>query len=216
MNNSIRIILADDHPLVRTGIGATIKAEPDMQLVGEAADGHETRRVCGEVEADILLLDLSMPGPPVIETVSYLRENCPDLKIVVLTAYDDDAYVHTLLSSGVEGYILKEEAPTAIVQAIRAIYGGAAWFSGGILEKLVQGQSKRGGTDILTSLTDRDRDLLEAISQGWDNNRIARELHLAEQTVRNYTSRLYDRIGVTTRAEAIVWARNRGFGRNPH
>lgn len=216
MNDSIRIILADDHPLVRTGVGATLKAEPDMQLVGEATNGDETMRICGEVKADILLLDLSMPGPPVTDIVRHLRENCPDLKIVVLTAYDDDAYVHTLLSSGVEGYILKEEAPTAIVQAIRAINGGAAWFSGGILEKLVQGQSKRGGTDALTSLSERDRDLLEALSQGWDNNRIARELHLAEQTVRNYTSRLYDRIGVTTRAEAIVWARNRGFGRNPH
>ncbi len=209
MSNPIRIVVADDHPLVRAGIREILQAEPDLQLVGEATDGHEAQRICTEVEADILLLDLSMPGPPAPETIHYLRQQCPQLKPVVLTGYDDQVHVRTVLSSGVEGYILKEEATTSVVQAIRAVYGGAAWFSGGILEKLVQGGSKQGGTD---SLTEREREVLKAIAQGWDNTRIAADLYLAEQTVRNYTSRLYSKLGVASRAEAIVWALSRGIG----
>ncbi len=210
MENKIRVLLADDHPLVRAGIRATLAAEENLVLVGEAADGNEVRQLCHTCEPDVLLLDLNMPGPPGVQTVVYVREHLPQLKVLVLTAYDEDAYVRRLVGAGAVGYILKDEAPEVVVRAIRAVMRGDAWFSPAVAEKLLQppGQTLAvGGVE----LTEREHDMLCMIAQGHDNARIGEVLGLAEQTVRNYVSRLYDKLGVRSRGEAIVWARERGL-----
>lgn len=212
MTYVIRVLLADDHPLMRSGIAATLAHETDMTLVGEASDGNQVQALCLSLQQDILLLDLNMPGPPITTVIPALHAQCSDTKILVLTAYDDTAYVQGILALGVAGYILKEEAPAAIVQAIRAVVQGAAWFSGTIAQKLTHPAAPDPSTALLASLTPREREILEVIAQGWDNARIAHTLHLAEQTVRNYTSRLYEKLGVTSRAEAIVWAKDQGIG----
>ena len=149
MSRPIRVVLADDHPVVRAGLRLTLTAEPDIVLAGEATSGDEARRLARELEPDVLLLDLSMPGPPAAETVAYLRERWPALRVLVLTAYDDDTYVRGLVAAGVAGYVLKDE--------------------------------------------------------------LAETLYLSEQTVRNYLSRLYAKLGVHTRTEAVVWARDHGL-----
>ncbi len=210
MDNKIRVLLADDHPLVRAGIRATLAAEEDLVLVGEAADGNAVRQLCHTCEPDVLLLDLNMPGPPGVQTVVYLREHLPQIKVLVLTAYDEDAYVRRLVGAGAVGYILKDEAPEVVVRAIRAVMRGDAWFSQAVAEKLLQppGQALPvGGVE----LTAREREMLCMIAQGRDNARLGEALGLAEQTVRNYVSRLYSKLGVQSRAEAIVWARERGL-----
>ncbi len=209
MLNTVRIVLADDHPLIHTGIRATLGAEIDLQLVGEAAEGEEARRICVETRPDVLLLDLSMPGPPPGETVDYVRAYCPSTKILILTAYDDDAYVRALVNAGVAGYMLKDEAPESLVRAVRAVAQGDGWFSRSIVTKLshLQRSEKNVGSD----LNHRERQVLRLMMQGHDNATIASELSLAVQTVNNYVSRLYTKLQVKSRAEALVYVRKSGI-----
>jgi DNA-binding NarL/FixJ family response regulator len=207
MDPPIRVLLADDHPLVRAGLRATVAGAADIALVGEATTGEEVRRLCEELAPDVVLLDLQMPGPPPTATVAYLHEHCPGTRVLVLTAHDGDAYVLGLLAAGVAGYVLKDEVPEALLHAIHAVAGGGAWFSQGVMAALARSVASReaGGPH----LTPRERALLAALERGWDNARIAATLHLSEQTVRNYLSRLYAKLNVRSRAEAMAWLRDR-------
>ena len=210
MEAKIRVLLADDHPLVRAGIRATLMAQDDLELVGEAADGDQVQQLCQTQSPDVLLLDLHMPGPSALQTVAFLRERLPAIRVIMLTAYDDDAYVRSLVAAGAVGYILKDEAPEVVVRAIRTVMHGDTWFSRAIIEKLNQPSAQ-----ILqvgdAELTEREREILAMIGQGCDNAQIAETLSLAEQTVRNSISRLYAKLGLTSRAQAIIWTRERGF-----
>jgi DNA-binding NarL/FixJ family response regulator len=211
MSKTIRVLLADDHPIVRTGISAMLSVEQDLVLVGEATNGHEAQRLSRELRPDVLLLDLHMPGPPPVETVGYLHVHCPEAAVLVLTAYDNEVYVRSLIMAGASGYVLKDEAPEKVVHAIRTVVKGGSWFSRHVLEKLVQ--LKRDGFETYeTTLTKREEQLLSMIARGWSNKHIATSLHLAEQTVRNYVSRLYIKLDLQSRGEAIIWAREHGLG----
>lgn len=206
MTERIRVLLADDHPLIRSGLRARLEAEPDIEVVGEAANGDEARAQCRDQPVDVLVLDLNMPGPPAMATVAFVHERCPSVRVLILTAYDDDAYVRGLVGAGVAGYVLKDEAPTALVQAVRGVAHGGSWFSRGVVSVLTH--MARAVEPNGLELSERERELLDLLVQGWDNARLARELSLGEQTVRNYLSRLYSKIGVQTRSEAMVWARD--------
>ena len=205
MTNKIRVLLADDHPLVRTGLRTTLSSEVDIDLAAEATDGNETQSLCRKLQPDVLLLDLNMPGPSPYETIAYLREHCPATKALILTAYDDDAYVRGLAAAGVMGYVLKDEAPETVIQAIRAVMQGRMWFSQPVVEKLACQKME----DSL--LTEREQQILRLIARGLDNVQIAVELGLAKQTVRNYVSRIYACLELNSRTETIVWARERGL-----
>lgn len=209
MEQQIRILLADDHPLVRAGIQNTLQEERDLMIVGEATNIHEIYNLCQKHQPDILLLDLHMPGDSPTQVVTYLKDNYVDLRVLVLTAYDDESYIRAMTMLGVQGYLLKDEAPDAIVHAIRIIMTGQSWFSRSIVEKLlylqpgIQTQSEK--------LTHREQDLLTLLARGLDNISIAQELNLAEQTIRNYLTRLYSKLQVPSRNQAIVWAIKHGF-----
>lgn len=212
MSSLIRVVLADDHPLVRAGLRTVLAGVEGIQLVGEAVDGHVARRMVQELRPDVLLLDLSMPGPPAVETIAWLAEHCPQVKVLALTAYDDDAYVRGVVAAGVIGYVLKDEAPEAVVRAIRTVMEGDTWFSRRVVDKLVRLSVDKEDVHLAkVSLSERDAAVLKLIAQGWDNGRIAAELCVAEPTVRNYVSRIYTALGVRSRAEAIVWARENGY-----
>lgn len=200
---TIHVLLADDHSLIRMGIRAVLMLEPDIALVGEATNGHEVRQLAQVLQPDVVLLDLNMPGPAPFETVCTLQKLCPDSKLTILTAYDDDAYVRSLVGAGVAGYILKDEATEVVVRAIRVILQGGNWFSRAVMEKLVSAPREK---IPVPNLTWRERQLLSMVARGWSNTEIAAELQLAEQTVRNYASRLYAKLEVNTRAQAIIWA----------
>jgi DNA-binding NarL/FixJ family response regulator len=205
MTEPIRIVLADDHPLIRAGLRARLQAEPDIVVVGEASDGDEAQLRCRELHPDVMVLDLNMPGPPAMTTLAFFKEHCPPVRVLVLTAYNDDAYARGLLAAGVAGYVLKDEAPDALVDAVRSVAHGGTWFSQSIIAKLAAPTPAAPANDQLTG---RERELLDLVGRGWDNARIAEELSLSEQTIRNYLSRLYGKLGVQSRAEAIVWARD--------
>lgn len=211
MSSDIKVVLADDHPLVRAGLRTVLAGAKDIDLVGEAVDGHAARQMAQELQPDVLLLDLRMPGPPAAETVAWLAEHCPQVKVLVLTAYDDDTYVRGMITAGAAGYVLKDEAPEAVVRAIRTVMGGDTWFSRRVVDKLGRFEVNKDDVHLTRiSLNEREATVLKLIAQGWDNGRIAAELCVAEATVRNYVSRLYTALGVRSRAEAIVWARENG------
>lgn len=199
---TIRVLLADDHPVVRAGVRAMLAGEPDIEIAGEAVTGNEAQDLYATLEPDVLLLDLSMPGPPAAETVRFLHSQSLPVHVVMLTAYRDEAAVRELVRLGVEGYVLKDDEPEAVAAAIRRVAAGGTWFSPHVMAALTQRPPRE--TETL-HMTDRERQLLDLIRRGWDNKRIATELSLSEQTVRNYLSVVYGKLGVTSRAEAVVW-----------
>ena len=208
MSESIRVLIADDHPLVRSGLCTALQTEPDIVVAGEASDGDEAQRQCAALQPDVLVLDLNMDGPPATATLAAVRERCPRTRVLILTAYDDDVYVRGVVLAGAMGYVLKDEAPEALVQAVQTMAQGGTWFSRSLVENLVL-QAEQGES-AAPPLTERESQIIQLIAQGWDNARIAGELCLSEQTIRNYVSRLYGKIGVQTRAEAVVWGRDHG------
>lgn len=205
MGKPIRVLLADDHPIIRAGLRRTLEVEPDIVVVGEASNGDETRLLCESLRPSVVVLDLNMPGPPAVETLRAIRIVYPKICVLMLTAYDDNAYVRGLVQAGAMGYVLKDEAPEALVQAVRSVAQGGTWFSKPVVAHLLQAETPNQADE--PQLTERERQIMRLVAQGWDNARIAEDLYLSEQTVRNYVSRLYGKIGVQTRAEAVIWAR---------
>lgn len=214
-NAPIRVLLADDHPLVRAGIRATLCGEPDLVFVAEAADGLEARRLTEELEPDVLLLDLSMPGPSAIETVTYLREHCPRVKVLILTAYDDDAYIRGLVSAGVAGYVLKDEVPEAVVRALHSVMQGDTWFSRPLMQRLTQDAlpgTAPSDDGEEPQLTGREVQILQLLVAGQTDREIGQALNLAERTVRYCLHNLYDKLRVSNRTEAAYRASLLGLG----
>ena len=211
MAEPIRVLLADDHPLVRSGIRATLAEEPNICIVGEATNGEEAVALCEQHAPDVVLLDLSMPGPTPLVTIADLAKAHRNVRVLVLTAYDDDAYIHGVVRAGVAGYLLKDEATEALVSAVHAVVKGGTWFSRAVVDKMLTTRPADDHLERALELTARERELVEVIGQGWNNRRIAAEFDLAEQTVRNYVSRIYDKLGLRSRAEVVVWARKNGF-----
>ncbi len=196
---------------MRAGIRATLTAECDLMLVGEAADGHEAQRLSRELEPDVLLLDLNMPGPSAFETVAFLREHCPQVKVVMLTAYDDDTYVHGLVAVGVAGYVLKDEIEEAVVRAIHTVMQGDTWFSRTVVDKLARSATEEASPAEKPVLTERELEVLRLLVAGKTDQQIGQELSIAERTVRRHLRSIYDKLGVDTRVEAAAQAVRQGL-----
>jgi DNA-binding NarL/FixJ family response regulator len=205
MSGTIRVLIAEDHPLMRSGICSTLTQEDDIEVVGEADNGLQTIKIALQTQPDIVVLDLSMPGMHFLETINQLKRRLEKTSVLVLTAYDDSQFVRGVAKAGVAGYLLKHEVPEALVNALRTVYQGGNWFSRTAFARLHE-ISAEG--NALADLTDRDRSVLDLIAAGKNNKQIAKQLSIAEQTVRNYVSRIYSKVGVHSRVELVVWARD--------
>ena len=204
VSDPIRILIADARPLLRAGLQATLAQETDFMVVGEAETDAETQYLCQALQPDVVLLALNLPGPAATETVTTLREKYP-------AAQQDEATIRRMMNNGVAGYILKDEAPQTVVQAIRMVLLGGKWFSDAIVQTLTRPVDDENSlSPQKAGLTQREWQLLDLLARGRDNAQIAAELGLTNQTVRNYLSRLYQKLGVETRAAAILWALNHG------
>ena len=206
MGKVIRVILADDHPVVRSGIKAELDGAEGIEVVGEASSGDEALRLVGELRPDVLVLDVVMPGLDGVEVARLLRERHPELRILALSAYEDNAYVFGLLSAGAAGYVLKEEALDTIVEAIRAASRGETWLSKRVEEKVVR--RAIGEEEVL--LTGRELEVLRLMAKGWTNARIAVELKVSERTVGFHVENILGKLGVSSRTEAVVEGIRRG------
>ncbi len=208
MSPITRVLLADDHPLIREGIGNTLRRGDGLQLVGVASTGHEILNLVAALEPDILLLDLEMPGLSPLETLKTLQKAHPQTRILVLSAHDNLVPVQALLHAGVRGYVLKDEAIDVLVQAIKAVVLGGTWFSQAVASQLAR-------HTIEPVFTQREIDVLTVLASGASNEHIAERLVVTERTVRFHLKNIYRKIGVKLRGEAIAWAVRAGYD-NPH
>lgn len=206
MHGPTRVLLADDHPLIREGIGNTLRKSEGLTLVGVATNGNDITGMVTDLQPDVLLLDLHMPGPPSLEIVMALHKEFPKTRILVLSAYDDLVPVRALLRAGVSGYVLKDEAIGTLVQAIKTVVRGGIWFSQAIAKRLAQPTNA-------PEFTDRELDVLNILASGASNEHIAGTLAVTERTVRFHLKNIYRKIEVNSRGEAIAWAVRAGYGK---
>lgn len=216
MNSDIiRVLIADDHPLFRDGIRTLLLAVADMALVGEAENGDEAVTLTEQLQPDVLLLDIQMPGINGIEAARQIVRNSPHIAVLMVTMYDDDASVFSAMRAGARGYLLKGSKQDEIQRAIRAAANGEAIFSPAIASRMVtffanvkQPKSPR----LFPELSNREREILDLIAQGYRNPDIAEKLYLSPKTVRNQVSNILSKLQVADRAQAIITARDAGLG----
>jgi DNA-binding NarL/FixJ family response regulator len=215
-----RVLIADDHPFFREGLRVLLEATPDMELAGEAKNGDEAVELAGKLRPDVILMDLKMPGTGGIEATRRILEKNPDAAIVVVTMVEEDDSVFAAMRAGARGYLLKGADKEEMLLAIRAVSRGEAIFGPGIGRRMIQYFSTLPSTPARTprsafpELTDREREVLELIAAGRNNQEISGELYLSLKTVRNYVSSIFAKLQVADRAQAIVRAREAGLGQD--
>lgn len=214
----IKLMIADDHRLFREGIKALLAVTEDIEIVGEAEDGETTIEKCLELQPNVILMDINMPGLNGIQATARILERQPQTRIVMLTMLEDDASVFHAMRAGARGYLLKGADPQEVLSVIRAVAEGQALFGPAIAERLLhyfkelstKPSLPRTGTDF-HELTERELEVLRLISQGLNNQEIAHKLFLSPKTVRNHITNIFSKLQVADRAQAIVRAREAGL-----
>jgi DNA-binding NarL/FixJ family response regulator len=197
-----RILLADDHDVVRAGIRNALTDLPELKIVGEVGDGPGLLPALKELQPDCLLIDVAMPDFEPISAIRQIRVDYPHIKILVVSAHDDDIYVQGLLGAGVDGYHLKDQPLSDLRLAVQRVLAGEKWVTGRLVNKLLN-LSETPAADTTPSLTSRQRDILALLQQGLDNQTIARNMDLSVKTVENHLTRLYRQLNVQSRLEAV-------------
>jgi DNA-binding NarL/FixJ family response regulator len=212
----IRILLVDDQPLLRQGFRMVLSAEDDLEVVGEAGTGDEAVRMTRLLAPDVVLMDVRMPDLDGVEASRRIAATSPGVAVLVLTMHDDDETVFAALQAGARGYLLKGAEQEEIRRAIHAVVAGEMIFAPGVTGHLVARLSGPATpTPAFPELTPREREILDRMAAGRSNGAIAAEFSLAAKTVGNHVSSIFAKLGVATRAEAIVTARDHGLGRGP-
>jgi DNA-binding NarL/FixJ family response regulator len=206
VSERLRIVLVDDHPVVRLGLRRVIDAQPDMKVVAEAGDGLEAVRVLNEVRPDVTLMDLRMPGQEAPEAITAVLAIQPEARIIVLTTFDGDEDVHRAVNAGARGYLLKDTFTEAILEAIRHVHAGGTLFGPQASARLAE----RAGEKTLTK---REQAVLELVTRGLTNREIQASLGLSEGTLKNHLKHVFDKLGVSNRTEAAHAALLRGYVR---
>jgi NarL family two-component system response regulator LiaR len=200
----IRVVVADDHAVVRQGLRTFLDLQDDMEVVGEAADGAEAVDVAEAQAADVVLVDLVMPGVDGLEALRALRERVPKSRAIVLSSFIDDEKLFPAVRAGAAGYLLKDVQPQELVAAIRTVHGGGALLHPKVASRLLEEMSS-------DPLTPREREVLGLIGRGMANKVIARELSLSEKTVKAHVSSILAKLGVTDRTQAALYAVRAGL-----
>jgi len=222
MKMPINVLIADDHVFYREGVRALLSNSPEITVIGEASNGDEVIVKAAELQPAVILMDLKMPGMNGIEATRRVHESNSKIGVLVITMFDDDDSVFAAMRAGARGYLLKDADKDELVRAIVAVERGEAIFSPAIAHRMIQyftgsppGQSstKKGQSDEFAELTERELEILDLIAQGQNNSTIAIRLSLSIKTVQNYVSSILTKLQVADRAQAIVRAREAGFGK---
>ena len=211
----IRILLADDHTILRAGLKMMLNAQPDMEVVGEAPDGRQAIQEVQRLLPDIVLMDITMPDLSGIEATRQIKKALPDVKVLVLTMHENDEYVFQALRAGASGYMLKEAADTELISALHVVQSGQFYLSptaqsvmvGDYLQRVRTGEEK----DSYNSLTEREREILKLVAEGHTNNQIAEILVISPKTVDTHRTHVMDKLTLHSRAELVKYALRLGL-----
>jgi DNA-binding NarL/FixJ family response regulator len=207
-----RVLVADDHALVREGIRLLIDAHSDMRVVAEASNGQEAWEKAFDLMPDVVVMDVSMPVLGGAEATQLLRTNCPEIKVLAISAYSDDAHVRQLLASGASGYLLKKAASNELANAIRTIALGGVYLDPGVAASVIDGYIKPPNPDNISStLSPREVEVLTMIAYGYTNKEIADKLCLSVKTVEGHKARIGEKLGLKSRADVVRYALQRGL-----
>jgi DNA-binding NarL/FixJ family response regulator len=211
----IRVLIADDHPLFRDGLRTLLLSAPDMNLVGEAEFGHDVVRLAAELQPDVVLMDIQMPDMDGIEATRQIVQSSPHIAVLIVTMFDDDNLVFSAMRVGARGYVLKGAKHDELQRAIRAASNGEAIFSPTVASRMMAFFANMRPAklpQVFPELSEREREVLALIAQGYKNPEIAERLVLSPKTVRNHVSNILSKLQVADRAEAILKAREAGLG----
>ncbi len=217
----IRVLLVDDHAVVRQGLRLFIEMQPDMQVVGEGANGLDAVRLALELDPDVILLDLMMPQMDGVEATQKILAQAPQVRVLILTSFGEDDKVFPAIRAGAHGYLLKDIQPRDLVQAVRETYQGKTQLHPDIARRLMTAVS--GETPVrsaqpaalsveLQALTEREQEVLAQIARGLTNREIAEKMVISEKTVKTHVSNLLDKLGLEDRTRAAIWALKHGLG----
>jgi DNA-binding NarL/FixJ family response regulator len=217
MDDAVRVLIADDHPLFREGMRGRLDRVADVVVVGEAASGDEAVEMARRLEPDIILMDIKMPGLNGIEATREILQAIPRVGVLVLTMFEDDDSVFAAMRAGAKGYLLKDSGGEGVVHAIRAVASGEVVFGPGVAERIIGFFSAPKLTmmqRVFPELTGREEEILSLVAQGKSNQEIARQLFVSLKTVRNHVSNILLKLHVADRAQAVIRARESGLGQD--
>ena len=215
MKETVRVLIADDHPLFREGMRGRLDRMGDIEVVGEASGGDEAVRLSRELEPHVVLMDIKMPGLNGIEATREILRTNPRVGVLMLTMFEDDDSVFAAMRAGARGYLLKDSGGEGVVHAIRAVTSGEAVFGPGVAERIIGFFSiPRPAQRALPELTEREEEILALVARGKSNQEIAAQLFVSVKTVRNHVSNILLKLQVADRAQAVIRARDAGMGRD--
>jgi two-component system response regulator DevR len=212
-NQPIRILVVDDHPVVRQGLRSLLSNHPDLQIIGEAAHAQQALDMARREYPDVVLLDIRLPGVTGIEVARRLRQDCPETRIIMLTSYDDDEYLIGALEADVQAYLLKSVSDDTLVWTIRTVHRGERLISPEVLDRVLHqfAQVRRHQIQQEVGLSDQDIQVLRRVAAGASNDEIGRELGWSKASIKRKVQHIFDQLGVTTRAQAAAEAVRRGL-----
>jgi len=208
---AIRVLLADDHHLVRAGIRQLFESAGDLQVIAEAGDGIEAETLIEKHKPDVAVLDIQMPQASGIEVTRWVRARLPEVGLLILTAYDDDPYVMAVLQAGANGYVLKTAQPDDLIQAVRDVNEGKSALDPAITQKLLANISGKADTERAEPPTDRELDVLRLAAKGFTNKAIGVQLGISDRTVQGHLAHVFAKMQATSRTEAVMCAVSRGW-----
>lgn len=207
----IRLLLTEDHPVVRHGLKALIARESDLTVVAETASAQEAIEKAAELQPDIVIMDISLEGPSGLQATSRIRERCPGTRVLALTVHEQRSYLRQMFSAGAAGYVLKRSAPEELIRAVRTVAAGETYIDQAFARTDADGKTRAPGPIRDTDLSDREREVVRLISAGYTNKEIATRLAISVKTVETYKARSMDKLGFRSRADIVRYALLQGW-----
>jgi DNA-binding NarL/FixJ family response regulator len=208
---SIRVVLADDHAVVRAGIRQFLETADDIQVVAEASDGEAAKQLIQEYQPDVAVLDIQMPESSGVQVTRWIRSHYRQIGVLILTAYDDDPYVLAVLQAGANGYVLKTASPADIIQAVRDVHVGKSALDPAIVEKVMAQVIGQGATQPIEELTGRELEVLTLVGRGYTNKAIGVQLNISDRTVQGHLAHIFNKLQASSRTEAVMRAVSLGW-----